>query len=57
MIRLCAVVALFALAACGVDGEPEPPIVNGAVTVSTSGSSAGVSIGRGPISLGLGLGL
>jgi hypothetical protein len=55
MIRLCAVIALFALAACGVDGEPEPPVVNGTVTLSSSGAGAGIVVGQGPFSLGLGL--
>jgi hypothetical protein len=59
MKRLIAMISLLALAACGADGEPEKPQVNGTVTLSSSGVSAGtsVSVGRGPFRLGLGVGL
>ncbi|WP_295510829.1 hypothetical protein [uncultured Sulfitobacter sp.] len=57
MKRAFAIIALLGLAACGADGEPTPPHVNTAVTLSTSGVSLGssVSVGRGPFRLGLGL--
>ncbi|MEM1074828.1 MAG: hypothetical protein AAF665_00115 [Pseudomonadota bacterium] len=48
---------LLVLAACGVDGEPIPPTVSGAVSLSESGvrSNIGVGFGRGPISVFVGL--
>ena len=59
MKRSVAALMLLALAACGADGEPVKPRVNGTVTLSNTGVSAGtsVSVGRGPFGLGLGLGL
>ncbi len=59
MKRIAAVLSLLALAACGADGEPQPPRVNGTVTLSNNGVSAGTSVtmGRGPVWLGLGLAL
>ena len=59
MKRVFAVLSLMTVAACGVDGPPEKPQVNGSVTLSNHGISAGtsVSVGRGPFRLGLGVGL
>jgi len=47
------------LAACGADGEPVQPVARSTVTMSNSGVSLGTSIGlgRGPVSVALGLGL
>lgn len=49
----------LALAGCGADGEPRRPQVHGTVTMSDSGLSAGagVLLGQGPFTVGLGLGL
>ena len=44
MKRAFAIIALLGLAACGADGEPTPPHVNTAVTLSTSGVSLGSSV-------------
>lgn len=59
MRTIGSVLALLTLAACGADGEPQPPQIGGTVTVSTSGVSAGanVTVARGPFLLGLGIGL
>ncbi|WP_298837707.1 hypothetical protein [uncultured Roseobacter sp.] len=58
MIRLTGAVFLMALlAGCGVDGEPVRPTVNGGVTISNSGiyPSASIGLGRGPVSVRVGL--
>ncbi len=50
--------ALGALAACGVDGEPQPPTVAASVAVGSSGSvygNVGVGVSQGPVSIFLGL--
>ncbi len=54
-----AALVLMLLAACGADGEPQKPQVNGTVTLSNAGASVGtgVSVGRGPFRLGLGVAL
>ncbi|MEO9650876.1 MAG: hypothetical protein ABJ360_23640 [Roseobacter sp.] len=52
------VLALFtAVSACGVDGEPLTPTVNGGLSINQNGiyPSASVGVGRGPFSLRLGL--
>jgi hypothetical protein len=54
MIRLISAFALGALlAACGADGEPIQPTANLGVGVSSSGVSAGASVGvrRGPVAI------
>ncbi|GFE48853.1 hypothetical protein So717_06060 [Roseobacter cerasinus] len=45
------------LAACGADGEPVAPQINGGVTINNSGihPSASVGVGKGPLSIWLGL--
>ncbi|WP_187430286.1 hypothetical protein ROLI_007640 [Roseobacter fucihabitans] len=45
------------LAACGVDGEPVTPTLNGGVSINQNGiyPSASVGLGRGPLSIRLGL--
>lgn len=45
------------LAACGADGEPVTPQINGGVTINNSGihPSASVGVGKGPLSIWLGL--
>ncbi|WP_295313753.1 hypothetical protein [Roseobacter sp.] len=58
MTRLTVALALTALvAACGVDGEPVRPTVNGGVTISNSGvyPSATISLSRWPVWIGVGL--
>ena len=58
MIRLTgALLALAMLAACGADGEPVRPTLNGGVTISNSGiyPSASVGLNRGPVSVRVGL--
>jgi hypothetical protein len=56
---IATLVVIQALTGCGIDGEPERPTVHGTVTMSDSGLSAGagVRLGHGPFTLGLGLGL
>ncbi len=56
MIRVWAVLALLALAACGADGEPVTPTANLNVGVSTSGAYASSNVGvkKGPWNLSLG---
>ena len=59
MKRLCAILALSVLAACGADGEPIQPSMNTNVGVGQNGVSAstGVTVRKGPFSVGWGLGL
>jgi ABC-type glycerol-3-phosphate transport system substrate-binding protein len=56
---LMALAALSVLAACGADGEPVQPTMNSTITLSDSGVGANTSIAvnRGPVTIGLGLGL
>lgn len=55
MKRLVAVLSLLTLAACGADGEPQPPMVHSSVTLSNSGVSVGtgVSMGSGALRVGV----
>ncbi|MEH6392541.1 MAG: hypothetical protein V7763_12880 [Sulfitobacter sp.] len=55
MKRLAALLSLLTLAACGADGEPQPPKVHSSVTLSNSGVSVGtgVSMGRGALRVGV----
>lgn len=48
---------LAALAACGADGEPIRPTLNGGVSISSSGiyPSASVGLNKGPVSVHVGL--
>ncbi|MBW4709706.1 hypothetical protein KX928_18110 [Roseobacter sp. YSTF-M11] len=57
MIRLSALLMCLALAACGADGEPIAPSVNGGVTINQNGihPSASVGLSKGRLSLWLGL--
>lgn len=57
MKRLTALLFCGFLAACGADGEPVTPSFNGGVTIDGSGirPSASVGVGKGPISVRLGL--
>lgn len=59
MMRMLAGLALFALGACGADGEPIQPSMNANIGVGPAGVSAatGVALKKGPVSVGLGLGL
>lgn len=59
MKRTIAVLSVLTVTACGVDGPPETPQVNGAATLSNHGISAGssVSVGRGSLRRELGGGL
>ncbi|MGB7241383.1 MAG: hypothetical protein WBC93_04750 [Sulfitobacter sp.] len=57
MTRAIAILALATLTACGADGEPVRPSVNGSVSVSNHGVHTGASVGlsKGPLSIFLGL--
>ncbi|MGZ2259003.1 hypothetical protein [Roseobacter sp. A03A-229] len=57
MRHLVLVAALGLLAACGADGEPVTPQINGGVTINQNGiyPSASVGVGKGPLSVWLGL--
>lgn len=58
MKRILACVSLLALAACGADGEPIQPSMNANVGIGSAGVSAssGVTMTKGPFSVGLGTG-
>lgn len=59
MIRLAVfLLGLAALTACGVDGEPVAPTLNGGVTINNSGihPHANVGVNKGPVSVNVGLG-
>ena len=52
MIRITAITALLGLlTACGVDGEPVRPTLNGGVTISGNGiyPSASIGLNKGPV--------
>ena len=56
MIRLVAALSLsIMLAACGVDGDPEPPRYAGAVTINNNDVYPSVAVSQGPVSIFLGL--
>lgn len=56
MPRIFLLLMLFALAACGVDGEPERPSIGASVALGSGGSSSvGVGVSQGPFSVFLGL--
>ncbi|MDW3225090.1 MAG: hypothetical protein R8G34_19750 [Paracoccaceae bacterium] len=57
MKRLMALALCTGLGACGADGEPVTPSINGGVTINKNGiyPSASVGVGRGPLSVWLGL--
>ncbi len=57
MKHLIWVAALSGLAACGADGEPVTPQINGGVTINQNGiyPSASIGVGKGPLSVWLGL--
>jgi len=56
-LMVLSVVALSALAGCGVDGDPVQPTggVNIALTPSGVGLGANVGLKKGPLRIGLGL--
>ncbi|SHH62667.1 hypothetical protein [Marivita hallyeonensis] len=56
MIRASLIASLFALAACGADGDPVRPSVNSTVTVGSDGikTSTGVTVQSGPVTVGVG---
>lgn len=58
MKRILACMSLVALAACGADGEPIQPSMNANVGIGSAGvsGSTGVTMKRGPFSVGLGTG-
>ena len=53
---ILSLLAVVALTACGVDGEPVQPTLNAGVGVSNSGVNVGGAVGlhKGPVSLYLG---
>ncbi|WP_299673989.1 hypothetical protein [uncultured Roseobacter sp.] len=57
MKRLIFAAGLGLLAGCGADGEPVTPQINGGVTINNNGihPSASVGLGKGPLSIWLGL--
>jgi len=57
MIRYACCVALsLGLAACGVDGEPETPQVDAALSLGSGGYvGGGIGVSQGPVSIFLGL--
>jgi len=58
MKRLCAALMLALLAGCGADGEPIAPSMNANVGAGPHGvsGSAGVTLRKGPFSVGWGVG-
>jgi len=59
MKKLSFLILLAALTGCGVDGEPVRPAMNTSVSAGTGGVhvGTGVSVSKGILSVGLGLGL
>ena len=59
MKHALAILALAMLAGCGVDGEPVAPSMNANVGVGPGGlsGSAGMTLSKGPFSVGWGAGL
>ena len=57
MTRIAASLGLLILVGCGADGEPVTPSVNTTVSVTPSGvsTSTGVSVRKGPFTLGVSL--
>ena len=53
MIRFIALIAVAALASCGVDGAPIKPIVKASINVGSGGVKTGVNLGAstGPLSV------
>ena len=56
---IAALIVSGALAACGADGEPVQPTMNSTLTLSNSGVGVqtDLSVTRGPVTFGVGLGL
>ena len=52
MIRFIALIAVAALASCGVDGAPIKPTVNAGINVGSGGVKTGINLGasKGPFS-------
>lgn len=53
-IKVCAFLALVALAGCGVDGEPIQPTMNAGIGISSNGNvhtAGGIGLHQGPVSL------
>ncbi|MEO0401180.1 MAG: hypothetical protein AAF214_02280 [Pseudomonadota bacterium] len=57
MTRAFCLLAIVALAACGVDGEPVQPTGAVSVGIGSGGINAGGTIGvrKGPLSVGVGI--
>ena len=53
MIRFIALIAVAALASCGVDGAPIKPTVKASINVGSDGVKTGVNLGTstGPLSV------
>ena len=53
MIRFIALIAVAALASCGVDGAPIKPTVNAGINAGSGGVKTGVNLGAstGPLSV------
>ena len=45
MIRFIALIAVAALASCGVDGAPIKPSVNAGINVGSGGVNTGINLG------------
>ena len=59
MKHVLAILALAALTGCGVDGEPIPPSMNANIGLGPGGVSAstGLTVTKGPVAVGWGVGL
>lgn len=58
-MRKTIVLACLVLAACGVDGEPVQPAGGVNITLNNDGVGLGANVGvnKGPVQIGMGLGL
>ncbi|MBO6865894.1 MAG: hypothetical protein VX248_03885 [Pseudomonadota bacterium] len=57
MKQIALFLALLTLASCGADGDPIRPNYNANVSVGTGGvkTNVGVSVSKGPVTVGVGL--
>ncbi|MEP1587024.1 MAG: hypothetical protein ABJR46_08015 [Tateyamaria sp.] len=57
MKPIACLIALFGLAACGIDGEPVRPTANLGINIGSGGISTGATVGvsQGPLRVGVGI--